>query len=397
LLVYEFKVKAKAQQDQAIDEAIRIGQFLRNKCLRYWMDSTKENKVNGYALNKYTKVLADNKEDFPFVCNLNSMARQACAERAWLAISRFFENCKNKIKGKKGFPRFKKNSRSVEYKTSGWKLSEDRKYLTITDKTGIGTLKLVGTIDLHFYAIKQIKRVRLLRKADGYYAQFCINQERLEDCSPTNNYLGLDVGLESFYTDSEGRKVENPRFLRKYERKLKRLQRSLSRKKKGSKNRTRATKKLGKQHLKVSRQRKDWVVKLARCVMKSNDFVAIEDLNVKGMVKNHQLAKSISDASWSLFRQWLEYFAQIFQRQLVVVAPHYTSAHCSGCGQSVQKSLSTRTHICQCGLVLCRDHNAAINILKKALDVVGHTKSQNACGQINLCVANENLLGKLAG
>jgi putative transposase len=396
MLVYEFKVKAKTEQYQAIDEAIRIGQFLRNKCLRYWLDSHKEDKVNGFTLNKYTKVLSDNKNEFPFVSNLNSMARQASAERAWFAISRFFDNCKKKTKGKKGFPRFKKNSRSVEYKTSGWKLSEDRKYLTITDKTGINTLKLVGTHDLHYYQITQIKRVRLLRKADGYYAQFCINQERLEDCSATQNYLGLDVGLESFYTDSNGQKVENPRFLRKSEKKLKKLQRSLSKKKKGSNNRRKARKKLGKQHLKVSRQRIDWVIKLARCVMKSNDFVAIEDLNVKGLVKSN-MAKSISDASWSLFRQWLEYFAKVFQRELVAVSPHYTSQDCSGCGQRVKKSLSTRTHICECGLVLCRDHNAAINILRKALDVVGHTKSLNPCGQINLWVVNENLLPKLAG
>ena len=397
MLVYEFKVKAKTEQYQAIDEAIRMGQFLRNKCLRYWMDSKKEDKVNGFALNKYTKVLADNKEEFPFVSRLNSMARQASAERAWCAISRFFDNCKKKINGKKGFPKFKKNSRSIEYKTSGWKLSENRKYLTITDKTGIKTLKLIGTNDVHFYQIKQIKRVRLLRKVDGYYAQFCIAQERLEDCSVTNNHLGLDVGLESFYTDSKGKKVENPRFLRKSDKKLKRLQRSLSKKKKGSKNRKKAQKRLGKQHLKVSRQRKDWVVKLARWVMKSNDFVAIEDLNVKGLVKNHHLAKSINDASWSLFREWLEYFGKIFQRELIAVPPQYTSQDCSSCGKRVKKSLKTRTHICECGLVVCRDHNAAINILEKALDVVGHTESLNACGQINLCVTNENLSDKLAG
>ena len=130
--------------------------------------------------------------------------------------------------------------------------------------------------------------------------------------------------------------------------------------------------------------------------MESNDFVAIEDLNVKGLVKS-KMAKSISDASWSLFRQWLEYFAEVFKRELVAVSPHYTSQDCSGCGARVKKALSTRTHVCKCGLVLCRDHNAAINILRKALDVVGHTKSLNACGQINLCLTSENLLSKLAG
>ncbi len=104
---------------------------------------------------------------------LNSTARQASAERAWAAISRFFDNCKKKVCGKKGFPKFKKHPRSVEYKRSGWKLHSP-KQIEFTDKNGIGKLKLVGTWDLAFYSSDQIKRVRLVKRADGYYAQFCI-------------------------------------------------------------------------------------------------------------------------------------------------------------------------------------------------------------------------------
>jgi putative transposase len=124
MLVFEFKVKATVKQQQAIDEAIRIGQFIRNKCLKLWMDSSPEDKVNGMTLNKYTKVLADD-FNYPWVCTLNSMARQASVQRAWFSISRFYNNCKKSIPGKKGYPKFKKFSRSVEYKTCGWKLSED--------------------------------------------------------------------------------------------------------------------------------------------------------------------------------------------------------------------------------------------------------------------------------
>ncbi|MGB7440851.1 MAG: transposase [Coleofasciculaceae cyanobacterium] len=209
MLVYEFKLKANKTQFLALDEAIRIGQFIRNKCLRYWMDASREEKVNCYSLNKYTKVLADNPE-YPFAAKLNSQARQSMAERAWSSISRFFDNCKKKVSGTKGFPRFKKFSRSVEYKTTGWKLSDDCKYLTITDKTGIGKLKLIGSRDLHFYQKNQVKRVRLVRRADGYYSQFCLDVERKEDTVSTGKSLGIDVGLESFYTDSNGDKVANP-------------------------------------------------------------------------------------------------------------------------------------------------------------------------------------------
>jgi putative transposase len=392
MLVFEFKVKAKEHQYQAINEAIRIGQFIRNKCLRYWMGAPREEKVNYAAMCQIIPTLC---AEFSFADKLNSMARQASAERAWFAVSRFFENCKKKVSGKKGFPKFKKFSRSVEYKTSGWKLSEDRKFLTITDKTDIGKLKLTGSIDLHFYQIKQIKRVRLVKRADGFYAQFCLDQERLEKVESTGAVIGLDVGLESFYTDSNGHQVENPRFLRKSERKLKKLQRQLSKTKKGSNNRKKTQNKLARKHLKVSRQRRDFAVKVARCVMISNDIVAIENLNVKGLVRT-KMAKSINDASWSLFRQWLEYFSLVFDKKLITVSPNYTSQDCSNCGLRVKKSLSTRTHICSCGVQLCRDWNAAINILNKALNTVGHT-GINASEQNNLYLLNESLIDKLTG
>lgn len=400
MLVFEFKIKAHKYQYSAIDEAIRIGQFIRNKCLRLWMDANKEDKINRNKLNKYTKVLSDSPE-YPFVHKLNSMARQASAERAWASISRFYDNCKQNKPGKKGYPKFKKFSRSVEYKTCGWKLSDDRKYLIITDSTGIGQLKLVGSRDLHFYQKNQIKRVRLVRRADGYYAQFCIDITRIENSNSTGNYLGIDVGLESFYTDSTGKKIENPRFLRKSEKKLKKLQRKLSKCQKGSKNRRKAQSKLARQHLKVSRQRKDFVIKTARCVAMSNDIVVIENLNIKGLVRT-RLAKSINDASWSMFREWLEYFCQLFDRKLIAVNPNYTSQDCSNCGQIVKKSLSTRTHICSCGARLCRDHNAGINILNKGLDSVGHTRITheywvNASGQMSLFCIDENHYSKFAG
>ncbi|MFN7529362.1 MAG: RNA-guided endonuclease InsQ/TnpB family protein, partial [Dolichospermum sp.] len=172
MIVFEFKAKGTKQQYQKIDEAIRITQFIRNKCLRFWMNNQ---NVKPYDLNKYTAVLA---HEFDFADKLNSMARQSAAERTAFAIKRFVDNCQAKVPGKKGYPRFQKNNRSVEYKTSGWKLLDDRKHITFKDKCGIGQLKLIGTWDLHFYQIKQIKRVRIVKRSDGYYIQFCVNAER---------------------------------------------------------------------------------------------------------------------------------------------------------------------------------------------------------------------------
>ena len=157
-----------------------------------------------------------------------------------------------------------------------------------------------------------------------------------------------------FYTDSQGEVVDNPRYLRKSERKLKKLQRQVSKRKKGSANRRKAVKRLARKHLQVSLPRKDFAVKTARCIVRFNDLIAYENLQVRNMVKNHKLAKSISDASWSMFRDWVEYFGRVYGKVAVAVPPHYTSQNCSSCGTLVKKTLSTRTHVCKCGCVLDR-------------------------------------------
>ena len=384
MLVLEFKCYGKQNQYQAIDEAIRTSQFIRNKCLRLWMDTP---NIGRYDLNKYCKVLAD---EFTFAKDLNSMARQSSAERAWSSISRFYDNCKKQVPGKKGFPKFKKFSRSVEYKTTGWKLSPDIKWIKFTDKKGIGKLKLKGTWELWRYDQKLIKRVRLVRRADGYYVQFCVKVDVVEPIEPSGKTVGLDVGLKEFYTDSRGNTESNPRFYRRCEKRLKFYQKRVSRKKKGSSNRKRAINKLGRTHLKISRQREEHAKRLARCVIHSNDVVAYEDLRIKNLVKNHCRGLSINDAGWYQFRKWLEYFGKKFGRVTVAVNPAYTSQNCSSCGELVKKSLSTRTHVCSCGCVLDRDHNAAINILERALGTVGNTGTRinnpNASGDLTATV-----------
>lgn len=385
MLVFEAKLEGFNEQYRKLDEAIRTARFVRNSCLRYWMDNK---DIGRYELSAYCAVLA---QQFEFAKNLNSMARQASAERAWSAISRFYDNCKKSNPGKNGFPRFKRSQThgSVEYKTSGWRLSHDRRYITFSDGFQAGTFKLWGTRELHFYQLKQFKRVRVVRRADGYYCQFCIDHERVERREPTGKTIGIDVGLNHFYTDSNGETVANPRHLRKSEKSLKRLQRRMSSTKKGSNNRVKFRNKLARKHLKVSRQRKDFAVKIARCVVRSNDLVAYEDLQVRNMVKNHRLAKSISDASWSLFREWAEYFGKVFGVVTVAVPPHFTSQNCSNCGEVVKKTLSTRTHICpDCGLTLDRDHNAARNILEKALSTAGHVGT-NASGETDQYLGEE--------
>jgi putative transposase len=393
MFVIEFKVKGKPIQYRRIDEAIKTAQFIRNKCIRLWMDGDAKSRNDLYL---FTTRLA---KDFGFVDQLNSMARQASCERAWASVARFYENCKKKIKGKKGYPRFKKNCRSVEYKTSGYKLSTNRRRIAFTDKKLIGTIKLIGSRDLNYFQIEQIKRVRLVRRADGYYCQFLLDKDvrdGAKEFEPTKLAVGLDLGLKYFLADSNGNVESCPKFYRSSEKGLNRANRKKSKKfrrgEKPSKNYIKARLRYARKHLRVSRQREEYVKKLAYCVIQSNDLVAYEDLNVFGLVRNRRLAKSISDAGWSSFRRWLEYFGWKYGKATVAVPPHYTSQNCSHCGQTVKKTLSLRTHVCpHCGYVEDRDINASINILKLGLRTVGHTGTY-ATGDLPSRGVGENLL-----
>jgi putative transposase len=186
--------------------------------------------------------------------------------------------------------------------------------------------------------------------------------------------------VKAFYTDSEGHLVANPRYLRKAETKLKRLHRHVSRKQKRGKNRTKAIKRLAKGYLKVSRQRKDFAAKAAGALVRSSDLIAYEDLRIANLVKNHHLAKSISDAAWGQFLGWLRYYGAIASVPVVAVSPKFTTQDCSGCSERVKKSLSVRTHVCPaCGLVLDRDENAALNILSAAL---AYLAAHRTAGQV---------------
>jgi putative transposase len=371
MLIYEYKCAGTPHQYVAIDEAIRIVQFIRNKCVRRWMD---EQGVSQNDLQVACAVLA---REYSFASLLNSQARQTAADRAWFAIQRFYDNCRDHKPGKKGYPQFQHDNRSVEYKTTGWKLEPDGKHITFTDGCGIGRLRLVGNKkqQIAAFPLKHIKRVRIVRRADGYYCQFAVNTARQVEHVATGAQVGIDMGLSYFYATSLGDMMENPRFLRQSEKKLKHLHRRLSRTRKKSVHRKKVRRQLAKGYLKVQRQREDFARKTANALVSSHDLIAYEDLKVANMVRNHRLAKSINDVAWGQFLHWVNAYGVMHQVPVIAVAPHFTSQQCSGCGQIVKKSLSQRTHTCpECKLIMDRDENAARNILNKALGcTVGHT------------------------
>jgi putative transposase len=207
------------------------------------------------------------------------------------------------------------------------------------------------------------KTVTISREADGWYACVSCAEVPAQPLPLTGQETGIDLGLKVFLVTAQGVVFENPRHLRWSERRLKKAQQRVSRRTKGSHRRRNAVGLLAEAHQDVRRQRADFHHKTALTLLRANDTIYLEDLQVRNMVRNHHLAKSISDAGWAQFRAILAAKAACAGRRVLAVNPAYTSQECSGCGTLVRKSLSVRTHICpSCGLVIDRDENAAINI-----------------------------------
>ena len=291
---------------------------------------------------------------------------QTLADRLDKALRRYLAF---KVLGKPcGFPRFKSANRwhSIDLRQYGIGrdvyLEADNKHLHVPGKIG-KSIK----IKLHRPFQGVAKTAHLVLRADGHwYALIVCEMPEREPAQVTEPKpdIGIDVGLRYFLADSEGNTVPNPTFYRTSQATLRRKQRTLSRRQKGSHHRRKAAKSVAQTHLKISRQRRDFLFKTVKAYAESYEHIFVENLSVNGMVQNHHLAKSIYDASWSDFFNILTYKAESAGHQVVKVPPRYTSQKCSGCGELVPKSLAVRTHVCpHCGLIADRDVNAALNIL----------------------------------
>jgi putative transposase len=232
---------------------------------------------------------------------------------------------------------------------------------------GVLSLSKIGRIHIRLHRPLEgtPKTVTIVREADGWYACISCAEVPVQPKPPTGQETGIDVGLKVFLIAADGEAAENPRHYRKAERQRATAQRRVSRRKHGSKRRKKAVALLKRKHQQVQRQRRDFHHKTALHLLRQYDTIYLEDLGIANMVRNRRLAKSISDAGWAQFRAILEAKAAYAGRQVIAVPAHYTSQDCSDCGERMPKSLSMRTHVCtNCGLVLDRDENAALNILR---------------------------------
>ena len=345
---FKFRIYPNRKQDARMNQSLESCRELYNILLQVKIDKYKEEKISlsQFDLNKIAKDL-----DAP----IHSQIKQNISKRINDAFNHFFRRVREK-KGKIGFPRFKSFQRykSITFPQSGFKVNHKKIYLS-----KIGNIDIV----LHREIKGEIKTLTIKRCADRWYAIFSCDVVTIDRIKSQEERIGIDVGLENFATLSNGEMIENPKFFRKSESRLARLQRRLSKKKKGSNNRRKARLKVGRQHEKIFNQRNDFLHNQTAKIVRRFKIIAVEKLNIQGMIQNKYLAKSIADASWNRFVQMLSYKVENTGGKVEQVNSRYTSQTCSNCRHRQKMPLNKRVFKCEeCGLELKRDINSAINI-----------------------------------
>jgi putative transposase len=300
--------------------------------------------------------LPDVKAACPELAEVNAQVLQDVILRVERAYLDFFR--RNKDGETAGYPRFQGWGRynSFTYPQYGGGAALDGSVLSLSK---------IGRIRLHRPLEGAPKTVTISREADGWYACICCAEIPIAPLPSAGCETGIDVGLKVFLVTANGEVIENPRHYRKAEKQFATAQRRVARRKKGSNRRKKAVKLLARRHKTVRRQRSDFHHKTALMLVQHFDTIYLEDLQVRNMVRNRRLAKSIGDAGWGQFRTILAFKAAWAGKRVVAVPAQYTTQDCSGCGERRPKSLSVRTHVCpSCGLVMDRDENAALNILR---------------------------------
>jgi len=356
---YKYRLLGNKGIFNRADNWLNLCRRLYNAGLEQRMSVYRQNKSHISCYDQM-KQLPDLKDGFPEYSEVGSQVLQDVLERLDKAYQGFFRRIKNG-NGKAGFPRFRGKDRydSFTLKQSGWKL--DGKHLAIA-KVGKFKLRLSRPIE------GNIKTITVRREATGkWYVCFSCDNVSEKKLPKSDRVVGIDVGIKSFLVDSEGNKIDNPQHLRQSERLLRRRQRTLCRRIKSSHGRCKARLLVAKAHEKVANQRNDFLHKAANHYVANYGVICIEDLNIKGMVRNHNLAKSISDTSWGKFFVLLTYKAEEAGRKVVKV-PRFepTSKMCSACGAINQDlTLNDRQWICKsCGTLHDRDYNSAKNVCR---------------------------------
>lgn len=376
LKAYKTELKPNKAQIVLLKKACGVARFAYNWGLGRRIEEYKNTGRISTAIeqHKQLNVLKDSK--FPWMRESSKCAPQEALRDLDNAYKRFIKS--RKYGGKHRFPKFKsKRGVSPSFRISSSHIGKISKTHIWIAKIGSVRIKENGYIPM------DSKTISITVKCSGGCRWFV--SVKVEEDSPV---YGVDLGLKSFAVFSNGEIIDSPKFLLKKERKLKRLQRRVSSKNKGGSNRRKAVNKLAIQHFKIANSRKDFIHKISSRLAKTKPVIVVEDLNVSGMLKNHKLAKGISDAGWSEFRRQLKYKCEWYGSTLIVADRFFASSKtCSRCGEKkAVLSRGERTYRCEfCGFVCDRDLNAALNLKKygeeKLKQNTVSSTEINACGE----------------
>lgn len=357
-ITYKFRIYPTKHQERLLSQNLEECRWLYN----YFLEQRKTSyESDGKSLSLYDQIkqLPSIKNNKPSLKCVYSNVLQNVPVRIDLAFQAFFRRAKNKENP--GYPRFRGKDRydSICYPQygNGCKVTGNILHLS-----KIGDVYVVKHRE-----IEGVPKNITVKKSstDKWYITIVCDNYEPEPLPKIDNSIGIDVGLESFATYSDGTKIINPRFFRKEEKELAKVQRKLSKQSNGSKERAKTRKAVSKIHERIKNKRNNFCHQLSRKIVNEFNTICVEDLNINNMLKTHCLAKSISDAGWRQFVQFLIYKAEYADRQVVQINPAYTSQDCSQCGYRVSKKLGDRMHNCpNCGLSIDRDVNASLNVLR---------------------------------
>jgi len=358
---FKYRLSPTKKQKHALQASLDACRWVYNETLAI-RKNTWEEKQESLSLYDTNNLLVPWKKDNPELVNAHSQCLQDAQMRVDLAFQAFFRRVKTSEKP--GYPRFKGFDRydSFTFPQSGFRLFDNKLKLS-----KVGFVK----INLHRSVVGIVKNCTIRRRAGKWYTCFSVDYES-KPLRKSNKAVGIDVGLKNFATFSTKEKIENPRFFKIDQKALAKAQRKLSKQTKGTLKRKKVKKVVVRIHERISDRRHNFIHQEARRIVNKFGVICIEKLNIKSMLNNHFLAKSIADVAWGQFAQALSHKAEEAGRQFIAINPKNTSQICSQCGTVVKKELSQRWHNCPiCNVHLHRDFNASLNILRLGLQSLG--------------------------